>query len=202
MVDAREAEPSVTQLLLDWRAGDQDAFSKLLPRVYAELRRLAQAQVRRERPGFSLAATDLVHEAFLRLVDVDVPWQDRAHFMALCARLMRRILLNRSRDKARIKRGDGQPIQSLDGIDVAQAETPLDFQALDLALRELATVDPRKARAIELVYFAGMTYEEVADALGVSRATAHRDLTLARAWLHDRLTAPPPKDCGTPTGES
>ncbi len=189
-MEDQEQERTVTKLLKDWRSGDEDAFDALVPRVYAELRRLAQAQVRRERPGFSLAATDLVHEAFLRLVDVDVPWQDRAHFLALCARLMRRILLNRCRDKARLKRGAGQPIWSLDGLDVAADETPLDFLALDLALRELAEIDARKAQAIELVYFAGLTYEELAEALGVSRATAHRDLKLAKAWLHDRLTAP------------
>lgn len=195
-----EAERPITELLLAWRSGDEGALAVLVPRVYAELRRLAQAQVCRERPGFTLAATDLVHEAFLRLVDVDVPWQDRAHFMALCARLMRRILLNRCRDKARLKRGAGQPIRSLDGIDVAQDQASLDFLALDFALRELAEVDARKAQAIELVYFAGLTYDEVAEALSVSRATAHRDLKLARAWLHDRLTAPPVEDSGRPIG--
>ncbi len=187
-----ENEPSVTELLLEWRAGAPDALERLVPLVYGELHRLAKGHVRRERPGQTLGATDLVHEAFVRLVDIDVPWQDRTHFLALGARLMRRILLNRSRDKARLKRGAGQPVRSLDGIDVAQSETPIDFLALDHALRELAAVDPRKAQAVELTYFAGLTYEELAEALGVSRATAHRDLRLARAWLHDRLAGPPP----------
>ncbi len=188
-----ENEPSVTELLLEWRAGAPDALERLVPLVYGELHRLAKGHVRRERPGQTLGATDLVHEAFVRLVDIDVPWQDRTHFLALGARLMRRILLNRSRDKARLKRGAGQPVRSLDGIDVAQSETPIDFLALDHALRELAAVDPRKAQAVELTYFAGLTYEELAEALGVSRATAHRDLRLARAWLHDRLAGPPPQ---------
>ncbi|MEM9596022.1 MAG: sigma-70 family RNA polymerase sigma factor [Acidobacteriota bacterium] len=187
-------ERSVTELLLEWRAGDEDALERLVPLVYGELHRLAKGQVRRERPGQTLGATDLVHEAFVRLVDVDVPWQDRTHFLALGARLMRRILLNRSRDKARLKRGAGQQVRSLDGIDVAQSETPTDFLALDHALRELAAVDPRKAQAVELTYFAGLTYEELAEALGVSRATAHRDLRLARAWLHDRLAGASPTD--------
>lgn len=192
MTPDHETDRSVTELLVDWRAGDQDALALLVPRVYDELRRLARRQVRRERPGQTLGATDLVHEAFVRLVDVDVPWQDRTHFLALGARLMRRILLNRSRDKARLKRGAGQPIRSLDGIEVAQAETPIEFLALDQALTELAELDPRKAQTIELTYFAGMTYEEVAEALDVSRATAHRDLRLAKAWLHDRLAGPSP----------
>ncbi|MEM8961675.1 MAG: sigma-70 family RNA polymerase sigma factor [Acidobacteriota bacterium] len=191
MTPDHQNERSVTELLLEWRAGDEDALERLIPRVYEELHRLAEGHVRRERPGQTLGATDLVHEAFVRLVDIDVPWQDRAHFLALGARLMRRILLNRSRDKARLKRGAGQPTHSLDGVDVAQSETPVDFLALDQALRELATVDPRKAQVVELTYFVGMTYEELAEALGISRATAHRDLRLARAWLHDRLTGTP-----------
>ncbi|MCB1055969.1 MAG: sigma-70 family RNA polymerase sigma factor [Acidobacteria bacterium] len=187
-----QPEPSVTELLVAWRAGDPDALDRLTPRIYRELRRLAQHHVGYERRGQTLAATDLVHEAFLRLVDVEVPWQDRAHFLAVAARLMRRILINRSRDKARLKRGGGNARVSLEELGGAGPEpaTPppaLEILELDRALTELAELDPDKARVVELVYFGGLTYEEVAETLGVSRATAHRHLRLAKAWLHDRL---------------
>lgn len=195
MAPAGRNEPSVTQLLSAWRGGDDDALERLTPLVYQELRRLAQHHVSRERPGQTLAATDLVHEAFVRLVDVDVSWQDKAHFLAVAARMMRRILINRSRDKARLKRGGGEvriSLEDLDGPtpDPAVPEPSSDLLELDLALRELARRDSVKARVVELVYFGGLTYEEVAEALGVSRATAHRHLRLAKAWLHDRLAGP------------
>ncbi len=195
MASRRPSEPSVTELLVAWRSGDSAALDQLTPLVYQELRRLAQHHVNREHRDQTLAATELVHEAFVRLVDVEVPWQDRAHFLAVAARLMRRILINRSRDKARLKRGGGEARLSLEDLGGATPEpaTPAfssDLLELDLALRELAQFDALKAKVVELVYFGGLTYVEVAEALGLSRATAHRHLRLAKAWLHDRLAGP------------
>lgn len=195
MTPDRRTEDSVTELLAAWRGGDRDALDRLTPLVYQELRRLAQHHVSREHRGQTLSATDLVHEAFVRLVDVEVCWQDRSHFLAVAARMMRRILVNRSRDKARLKRGGGMAHVSLGdlGGPTLEPATPApatDLLELDLALSALAELDELKARVVELVYFGGLTYEEVAEALGLSRATAHRHLRLAKAWLHDRLAGP------------
>lgn len=180
-------DPSVTALLLQWRNGDEEALEQLMPRVYHELRRLAGSQLKGERLGQTLSVTDLVHEAFLKLVDVDVPWQDRAHFLAVGARMMRRILVDRSRARSRVKRGAGAERITLDETHLAGAQISIELLALDQAIDELSALDERKARAVELFYFGGLTYEELAEALQVSRATAHRDLRLARAWLLDRL---------------
>lgn len=195
MASHRRSESSVTELLFAWRSGDPAALDQLTPLVYQELRRLAQYHVSREHRGQTLAATDLVHEAFVRLVDVEVPWQDRAHFLAVAARMMRRILVNRSRDKARLKRGGGETRLSLEDLggpnpEPAAPALSSDLLELDLALSELAELDALKTKVVELVYFGGLTYEEVAEALGLSRATAHRHLRLAKAWLHDRLAGP------------
>ncbi|MEM9557849.1 MAG: sigma-70 family RNA polymerase sigma factor [Acidobacteriota bacterium] len=181
------SDPSVTDLLLDWRAGEEGALELLMPRLYRELRRIAQAQIKDEQPGQTLSATDLVHEAYLRLVDADVSWNDRAHFLAVAARVMRRILVDRSRAKARVKRGGSARRVPLDEVHVARLEPATDLLALDRALRDLAELDDRKSQAVELVYFGGLTYDEVATVLEISRATVHRDLRLAKAWLHDRL---------------
>jgi RNA polymerase sigma factor (TIGR02999 family) len=192
---ASEDDRSVTELLRAWRAGEREALDRLVPLVYRELRRMAQREMNRERPGQTLEATGLVHEVFVRLVDVDVSWQDRAHFLAVAARMMRRILISRSRDKARAKRGGGRPILSLDelaraGVDPASPRRSPDVLELDRALRELEEVDPLKAQVTELVYFGGLTYDEAAEALAISRATAHRHLRFAKAWLHARLASP------------
>ena len=162
-----------------------------MPKVYHELRRLAGSHLRGERPGQTLSATDLVHEAFLGLVEADIPWQDRAHFLAVGARMMRRILVNRSRAKSRIKRGAGGLRITLDEAHATTGQGSIELLELDRALEELFEVDDRKAKAIELFYFGGLTYEEVAVAMDISRATAHRDLTFARAWLSDRLESGP-----------
>ena len=182
---------SVTALLLQWRGGDEEALEQLMPRVYHELRRLAGSQLKGERPGQTLSVTDLVHEAFLKLVDVDVPWQDRAHFLAVGARMMRRILVDRSRARSRVKRGGGAERITLDEARLAGGEISIELLALDQAIDDLSGLDERKTRAVELFYFGGLTYEELAEALQVSRATAHRDLQLARAWLLDRLEITP-----------
>lgn len=185
---------SVTELLVDWRAGDDDALRELTPRIYDELRRLARRSVSRESPGQTLSATDLVHESFLRLIDADVTWQDRAHFMAVSARTMRRILIDRARAKGRAKRGSGARHEALQDLQVelAGAEPSIDLLDLDDAIQSLAKTDQRKAQVIELTFFGGMSYDEVAEALQISRATAHRDLTFAKAWLFSRLSAAGP----------
>ncbi|MCG8456926.1 MAG: sigma-70 family RNA polymerase sigma factor [Holophagales bacterium] len=198
MGSEQTSDLSVTDLLVQWREGDDEALEQLTPRVYHELRRLAGSQLRGERPGQTLSVTDLVHEAFLRLVDVEVSWQDRAHFLAVGARMMRRILVDRSRAKSRTKRGAGAQRVSLEdtqlGGELDGEQISIELLALDRAIEVLSKVKRRRGRAVELFYFGGLTYEEVAVALGVSRATAHRDLRLARAWLeeHLELGRPPP----------
>ena len=182
-------ERAVTQLLVDWRAGDEDALHELTPQVYDELRRLAYFSMSRERPGQTLSPTDLVHESFLRLVDADVTWQDRAHFIAVSARTMRRILVDRIRAKRRVKRGESARHVALDDLQVELpgAAPRIDLIDLDDAIQGLAKTDERKAQVIELTFFGGMSYDEVAESLQISRATAHRDLTFAKAWLFARL---------------
>ena len=185
------AAQTVTELLIDWRSGDDDALERLVPLVYDELKRLAQRNMRRERPGQTLSATALVHESFLRLVDAEVDWKDRAHFLAVSARMMRRILIDRSRAKKRLKRGGGEHLQSLEDlqIEVAADEQEVDVAGLEEAIVALAELDERKAKVIELTFFGGLSYEEIGEVLGLSRATVHRDLTMAKAWLFSRLTA-------------
>jgi RNA polymerase sigma factor (TIGR02999 family) len=182
-----EPRASVTQLLRAWRAGEPAALDELMPLVYDELRRLARRHLRAEAPGNTLSPTALVHEAFLRLVDADVPWQDRVHFLAVGARIMRRVLVDRGRARRAQKRGAGVAPVEETVADPASGEPAVELLALDLALDELARIDERKAQAVELIYFGGLSYDEVAEALGISRATAHRDLRLAKAWLYDRI---------------
>jgi RNA polymerase sigma-70 factor (ECF subfamily) len=178
---------TVTGLLHDWRGGDPDALDRLMPMVYAELRRQAQRAMRRERAGHTLAPTELVHEAFLRLVDADISWEDRAHFLAAAATAMRRVLLDHAKARRRQKRGGGAVLVSL--VDVAAADgTPIeDFIALDAALTRLAAENERRGRLIELRYFGGLNLKETGSVLGLSTATVHRELKLARAWLMREL---------------
>jgi RNA polymerase sigma factor (TIGR02999 family) len=186
-----EAAAGQTTLLLHaWREGDAGARDALIPLVYEELRRLAARQLRRERRDHTLQATELVHEAFLRLAGADADWRDRAHFLAVAARAMRRVLVDHARARQRQKRSGGSLFVTLDtsvGTPKGEAQVT-DIIALDRALRELEEHDPRKARAIELCLFAGLTGPEAATALGVSEPTVRRDLRMARAWLTTRLT--------------
>ena len=178
---------SVTRLLVRWRAGDRAALDELVPLVYDELRRIASRQMRAERPGHALQATALVHEAFVRLVDMEVTWQDRAHFLGVAARAMRRILVDHARARDSAKRGGGAvKVDLLEAASVA-SEPPAGMTALDEALTRLAAHDGRKALAVELIYFGGLTHEEAAAVLEVSVATVERDLRQARAWLHREL---------------
>lgn len=189
-MDGTAPDSQVTGLLQAWREGDADALSHLMPLVYRELRRLARHYMRSERPGQTLTATALVHEAFLRLVGAEVPWQDRAHFLAMASRLMRRILVDRSRARARLRRGGGQRDLALDDVDIAAPELSIEVQALDRALERLLEIDPRKAQVVDLLFFGGLSYEEAAAALSISRSTLHRDLELAKAWLHEQVGSP------------
>jgi RNA polymerase sigma factor (TIGR02999 family) len=160
---------------------------ELIPIVYAELRRLAASYLQGERPGHTLAATALVHEAYIRLAEADVPWQNRVHFFAVAARQMRRILVDHAKARGRGKRGGGAEKSSLDDVTLVSPELPVDVIAVDEALEQLATFDERKSRIIELMYFGGLTAEEIAEAVGISVPTVNRELKIAKAWLHTRL---------------
>jgi RNA polymerase sigma-70 factor, ECF subfamily len=194
----------VTGLLLAWGKGDEAALDRLIPLVHDELRRIARRCMAGERAGHSLQATALVNEAYLRLVDVQhVQWQNRAHFLAMSGRLMRRILVDIARSKQYEKRGGGAVRVTFDEA-LAVTETPgQDLVALDDALQALATVDARKARVIELRYFAGLSVEETASVLTVSVDTVMRDWKLAKAWLlrelsHHGARVPPSQRGATP----
>lgn len=181
----------VTQLLRQWRGGDEDAVEQLFPLVYSELRRIAQRHMRGERSGHTLQTTALVHEAYMRLVDAEVSWSDRAHFFALSARIMRRVLVDHARTRDREKRGGGETPLSLEDVRVGPASQPVGITALDEALTRLQEFDERKAKIIELHFFGGLTYDEAAEALDLSPATVHRELRTAKAWLHNALHGDP-----------
>ncbi len=191
MARISDERDQVTGLLHAWGAGDEQALQRLVPLVEAELHRIARRCMKAERAGHSLQATALVNEAYLRLVDVQrVQWQDRAHFLAMSARLMRRVLVDHARARGYQKRGGGAVrvtlVEGVGGTD----ERPHDVVALDDALTALASMDPRKARVVELRYFGGLTVEEAATVLGVSSDTVSRDWKLARAWLLRELDVP------------
>jgi RNA polymerase sigma factor (TIGR02999 family) len=179
--------PNVTVLLQAWSNGDRDALDKLTPVVYQELRRLARHYMRGERSGHTLQTTALVNEAYLRLVDLKrMSWQDRAHFFAVSAQLMRRILVDHAR-RHNLKRGAGIQHVPLEDTAMVGGEREPDFVALDLALRELAAVDERKAQVVELRFFGGLSVDETAEVLKVSPITVMRDWSTARAWLYREL---------------
>jgi len=185
---AAAANSETTQLLRDWAAGNQEALGQLTPLVYSELRRIAGHCMQNERPGVTLQTTALVHEAWLRMVDVtNVDWQHRAHFFAVSATMMRRILLGRARRRVASKRGSGLPRVNLDEIPDVSSRNVRQMIALDDALKVLETMDPRKSRVVELRFFGGLTVEETAAVLKVSPDTIMRDWKLARAWLLTQL---------------
>jgi RNA polymerase sigma factor (TIGR02999 family) len=179
----------ISQLLRAWRDGDQLALDALTPVVYAELRRLAHRYMRGERRNHSLQTTALVNEAYMRLVDYKrMQWQNRAHFFAVSAQLMRRILVEHAR-RHNLKRGRGVQHVSLDEAVLVGADPGADLVALDDALNELARVDPRKVRVVEMRFFAGLSVEETAVVLNVSPVTVRRDWSSAKVWLYRELTA-------------
>jgi len=187
----------ITGLLKAWGRGDSAALDRLTPLVYEQLHRMARRYMRNERPGHTLQATALVNEAFLRLVDTrDLDWTDRAHFYAVCARVMRRILVDAARSRAAIRRG-GQAERAehttainLDDLPSPDTEIGAQVCALDEALNTLAQIDPRRAEVVELRFFGGLTVEETGQVLHLSPQTVMRDWRLARAWLARELSKP------------
>jgi RNA polymerase sigma factor (TIGR02999 family) len=190
MDDRRPSPPArerISQLLEAWAGQDPAARDALVLIVYDELHRLAHHYMRNERPGHTLQTTALVNEAYLRLVDVDrMQWRDRAHFFAIAATMMRRILVDHARAHARDKRGGDVVMTTLDE-DVVAPSRDVDVIALDDALERLGRIDERQARLVELRYFAGLTIEDAAEALGVSSGTLKRDWAIAKAWLYREL---------------
>lgn len=179
---------AITGLLQDWRAGNDEALERLTPLVYQELRALAARIFRTESPGHTLQPTALVNEAFQRLIGANVTWQDRTHFYALSARLMRRILVNHAKAKKSAKRGGGALKVTLhDDSAGTDADSDSDVIALDMALEELTKFDRRKAEILELHYFGGLTYVELAELMRLAESTIHQELRTAKAWLRSRL---------------
>jgi RNA polymerase sigma factor (TIGR02999 family) len=189
-MDQPEAKATeITAMLREWSDGKQEALDKLLPLVYEELHRQASRFLRKERPGHTLQTTALIHEAYLKLIDQrDVQWESRTHFFAIAAQAMRRILVDYARTKHREKRGgDDLKLPLEEALTIAAEEKSVDLIALDEALNKLAERDEQQARVIELRYFSGLSLEETAAALHVSRATAARDWSMAKAWLFREL---------------
>ena len=179
----------VTELLLRWRAGDQECLNRLLPQVEGELRRIAHRYMRMERQGHTLQTTALVNEAYMKLVDQSrANWQNRAQFVGIAASLMRRILVDHARNRCREKRGGGARKVSLDEALTVSQDRAEDLLVLDEALTALAGFDERKGRVVELKYFGGLSVEETAEVLQVSTMTVLRDWKLAKAWLYSRVT--------------
>ena len=184
MTKAASPQQQVTQLLCDWRSGDRAALEKLIPLVQPELQRLAHHYMSRERPGHTLQTTALLDDAYLQLADKTHPqWQNRAHFFAVAAQLMRRIMVDHARQRQALKRGGGAIRVTLDEAAAVTQTRADELLALDEALEKLATFDRRKAEVVEMRYFGGLTMEEIAEVLKVHVNTVARDWTAARAWL-------------------
>src|SRR6266478_4959415 len=186
-----DSEPqSVPQLLIKWRDGDETALDRLIPLVYDEMRRLARYYMRRERAGHTLQTTALINEAYIRLVDhKGMRWQNRAHFYAVAAQAMRRILVDHARSRDAAKRGGGANLIGLDEAATAAQMQAANLLALDEALNQLALIDKRKSRIVELRYFGGMSVEETAEVIGVSPVTVMREWSSAKAWLLRAISA-------------
>ena len=185
----------ITRMLQEWSAGDESALQQLVPMVYAELRRTAQRHMRKERPGITLQTTALVNEVYLRLVNVtNVEWRDRAHFFAMAAQMMRRILVDAARARACARRGgEVQRVEhssafDLDNVPDASSSRDTELMAIDDALQALARMDPRKARVIELRFFGGLSVDETAEILKISPQSVMRDWKLAKIWLSRELS--------------
>lgn len=181
-------QSAVTQLLADARNGDRAALDKLMPVLYQELRRLAKRQMLGQKPGHSLQTSDLIHQAYLKLVNIEgAVWKDRIHFLSVASRAMRSVLVDHARRRRYAKRG-GNPLRvPLDDALLVSEQPAAEVLAVDEALKQLSLLDPRKSQIVEQRYFGGLTVEETADVLGVSPVTVHREWVKARAWLYERL---------------
>jgi RNA polymerase sigma factor (TIGR02999 family) len=195
-----DRQAAVTRLLSQWQSGDSRALERLTPLIYEELRDRARRYMRRERPGHTLQATAVVHEAFVKLVEMNVSWQDRAHFFAVAARQMRRILVDHAKARCRSKRSgtdtgntDVEILADMDADPISAGD--IDVLEIDEALQRLASHNPRLAEIVELHYFGGLTYQELAETLKVSEATVDRDLRLAKAWVLKQIR--PPRSFGS-----
>ena len=181
--------PDITGLLHSWKEGDKSALDQLVPLIYPELRRLAGSHIRRERTGHTLQATDLVHEAFIRLAGGKNPsWENRLHFYSIAARLMRQVLVDHAREHAAQKRGGGVKAMPLDESLVFSEDNASDLLAIDLAIESLNKMDERKAQIFEMRFFSGLTAEEIATVMNLSAVSIRRELRLATAWVRRSLT--------------
>lgn len=181
------SQHEVTRLLRSLREGAQGSEERLFALIYGELRRMAAARMQAERADHTLSPTALVHEAYLRLAGAEEQFEDRSHFLAVAARAMRRILVDHARGRRAAKRGGGEGAAHVDSLDAPAASSDEELLLLNEALERLAELSPRQGRVVELRYFAGLTEDEVASALGVTRRTVNRDWSMARAWLHREL---------------
>jgi RNA polymerase sigma-70 factor (ECF subfamily) len=189
MTQSAPSPHEITELLIAWGNGSRDALERLIPLVYEELRRLAHRYMRRERPGHSLQTTAVVHEAYLRLIDQKhVHWQNRAHFFAIAAQMMRRILITHAQSQAYAKRGGGALKVSLDEAAILSKERAGELIALDEALKSLSAIDPRRSHVVELRFFGGLSNEEIAEVLKTSPNTVTRDWNVAKAWLYREMS--------------
>jgi RNA polymerase sigma factor (TIGR02999 family) len=183
-----ESDENITGLLARWRNGEEQALQSLIPLVYGELRRLAQFHLRGERPSHTLQATALAHEAYLRLVAVHAKdYQNRAHFFAVCSRVMRQILVDHAREHRALKRGASSGHLSLDEALTIPVQPNVDILVIDSALHRLDRLDPEKCQIVEMRFFAGLTSDEIAEVLGVSAITVKRKWAIAKAWLYHDL---------------
>jgi RNA polymerase sigma factor (TIGR02999 family) len=178
----------ITTLLKAWEQGDKSALDKLMPLVYDELRRQASRYLRKERANHTLQTTDLIHEAYLKMVDQkNVSWQNRSHFFAISAKCLRQILIDYARKRHREKRGGQVEIVPIDEVQIMSAEKSLELIALHEVLKNLENQDRQKSRIVEMRYFGGLTMEEIAEVLGVSKRTVERDWQMAKAWLYKEM---------------
>lgn len=185
----QERPENITELLASYGRGDKESLDQLMPVVYDELRRQAARYLRREKAGHTLQTTALIHEAYVRLVDQrNMQWQNRAHFFGIAAQMMRRILVDHARSKKRAKRGGSDIRVSLGDAEVAAKDQELDVVALDEALERLALIDKQQSRVVELRFFSGLSVEETAEVMGISKSTVKRDWSVAKAWLHRELS--------------